>query len=50
MEQFKRSVLDEQGRVRKLSDRQAVEVANAAADGMLKQVGRPGFRDGIDYF
>lgn len=38
MEQFKRSVLDEHGRVRRMNDRQAMEVANAAADGMLKQV------------
>lgn len=38
MERFKRSVLDEKGRVRRLSDREAMEVASAAADGILKQV------------
>eukprot|EP00904_Undaria_pinnatifida_P002118 jgi/Undpi1/11907/HiC_scaffold_4.g01606.m1 len=36
MEQFKRSVLDERGRVRQMTDRKAAEVAGAAADGILK--------------
>lgn len=39
MEQFKRSVLDERGRVRPMTDRKAAEVAGAAADGILKLVG-----------
>ena len=38
MEQFKRSVLDERGRVRQMTDRKAAEVAGAAADGILKLV------------
>ena len=38
MEQFKRSVLDERGRVRPMTDRKAAEVAGAAADGILKLV------------
>ncbi|CAN0232143.1 unnamed protein product, partial [Laminaria digitata] len=36
MEQFKRSVLDDRGRVRPMTDRKAAEVADAAADGILK--------------
>ena len=38
MERFKQSVLDENGRVRRMSQHQAREVARVAADGILLQV------------
>lgn len=41
MEAFKRSVLDENGRVRRLSDGEAEQVAREAADGILEQVNQP---------
>lgn len=40
LDKFKRSVLDENGRVRRMTHDQAREVARVAADGILLQVSR----------